>query len=248
MPAKCEEIFHVNGVPGLARTRWMGHQLGANLPAAKPTGIGEIQRGAQWWRQVLALRSPRGCGDPQSGSSSEGSMERVGAEGGWGGMPHRGWLMWWAAVFRQIHAIVPLQAATCSFPGAVVPRGHPRPCWGWRCRSHWRAASPRQEHADLLSVSPRQAQRHPPGCSRHRWGLWHCHPGRISPLRPRGTILGHPLEPGVFYQCPPTPPPPKMSSAVSCGLSLTTNISTPGVSAAGEPRCSGERLCDPLEW
>lgn len=38
-PAKCEEIFHVNGVPGLARTRWMGHQLGANLLAAKPTGI-----------------------------------------------------------------------------------------------------------------------------------------------------------------------------------------------------------------
>lgn len=58
------------------------------------------------------------------------------------------------------------------------------------------------------------------------------------------TILGHPWEPGVSYQCPPA----KMGSAVSRSLSLTSNTSTPGVSAAGEPRCCGERLCDHLGW
>lgn len=95
-----------------------------------------------------------------------------------------------------------------SSEGQLCHVGTHRPCRcrGWRCRSHRRAASPRQEHADLLSVSPRQAQRHPPGCSRHHWGLWHRHPGRISLLRTRGTRLGAPAGAWwVLSVCPPLP-------------------------------------------
>lgn len=101
------------------------------------------------------------CGDPQCGSSRQGSMQGLGTEGGWNGMPCRGWLMRWAEVLRQNRAIGAL--SHCRQPpapsqGQLCHTGIHRPCWcrGWHCRSHRRAASPRQEHADLLSVSPRQ--------------------------------------------------------------------------------------------
>lgn len=55
-----------------------------------PRGFGEVHRGAQWWRQVLALRSPRCCGNPQSGSSRQESMQVMGAEGRWVGCPVEG--------------------------------------------------------------------------------------------------------------------------------------------------------------
>lgn len=159
--------------------------------------------------------------EAQSGSSRQGNMQGVGAEGGRGGMPRRGWLMRWAAALRQSCAIGAL--SHCGQPPAPSPGQlchlgtlWPCRCRGWRCRSQRRAASPLQEHTDLLSVSPRQAQRHPPGCSRHHWGLQHHHPGRISPLRTGGTILGHSLEPGVFYQCPlPVPETGQCSLTVS---------------------------------
>lgn len=63
----------------------------------------------------------------QAGAGIEvpSSSSRQGSTGGWGGMLHQGWLMWWAAVFRHTCATVPLQAATCSLAGAAVPHGHP---------------------------------------------------------------------------------------------------------------------------
>lgn len=141
---KCKKIFHVNGVPGLVRVRWMSHQLELNLPAANPTGIrGDPQEGAQPRRHVLASRSQPHCRDPRGG--------RHQARGGWG------WTVCWARLGSSFQAEPSHdRAAACSLLSrhTLVCR-----CWCWHCRSHPRAASARQEHADLPYVSPRQAPR-----------------------------------------------------------------------------------------
>lgn len=64
-----------------------GHQLEANLPAAKPTGIRGGSRRGTVAEAGGGIEVPTLLWEAQSGSSRQGSMQGVGAEGGWGGMP-----------------------------------------------------------------------------------------------------------------------------------------------------------------
>lgn len=89
-------------------------------------------------------------------------------------------------------SFLPLHAAACSLLRAVVLSGHTPACRcrGWCCRSRRRAASPRQEHADLPGISPQQALRRPVRCSQHHRQAWHQHQGQDQPLEDQGDQAG----------------------------------------------------------
>lgn len=158
---RCEGSVPVTGVPGLAR--WVPAEPAGTEPAtAKPAGTqGAPRSRSEQQRRVLVSRCPphrrdpgwgagtgRGCG---TGLLRSRCAAGAGRRDGPGGQQRSG----------RTLAIGALTAAGgCPLPpGAAVPGGRIPACrcWGWQCHSHWRAASPCQEHADLPGISPQWA-------------------------------------------------------------------------------------------
>lgn len=218
MSAKCKEIFHVNGVPGLAQARWMGCQLGLNLLAPKPMGI---------WGGPPGGAQPAGAdGGIEVPTSPQGSQFQAGVQAGDRGRGRLG-----QGCLRQLGALpgtadvlgpAGQQCLGCARTiGALSHcRQLPGPSQGKLCQAGARryagaragtaAAASGQpflaKNTLTFPVSPRgQVPTCPACCSRHHQGAWHQHPVQDQPPKEqRGPgCRGQPLACGGSWQCPP---------------------------------------------